>query len=55
MSSVSPPSRLPSRIADLQDDRSVVTRPVVVSAPEMGNQMPLRVRRVPPDEIVKAV
>lgn len=30
-------------------------RPVLVSAPEMGNQMPLRVRRVPLDEVVPAV
>ena len=29
-----------------------MTRPVLVSAPEMGNQMPLRVRRVPLDEAV---
>ncbi|KAI0292841.1 cytochrome P450 [Multifurca ochricompacta] len=29
---------------------NIVTRPFVASAPEMGNQMPLRVRRVPPDE-----
>ncbi|KAF8501170.1 cytochrome P450 [Russula emetica] len=34
---------------------NIVTRPVLVSAPEMGNQMPLRVRRVPLDEVVPAV
>ncbi|KAI0051085.1 cytochrome P450 [Auriscalpium vulgare] len=27
---------------------NIVTRPFVASAPEMGNQMPLRIRRVPP-------
>jgi len=33
---------------------NVVTRPFVVSHPEMGSQMPLRVRRVPLDEVVRA-
>ena len=47
--------RLLSQIADHKDEFSIVTRPVLVSAPEMGNQMPLRVRRVPLDEVVPAV
>ncbi|KAI0061590.1 cytochrome P450 [Artomyces pyxidatus] len=29
---------------------NIVTRPFVASAPELGNQMPLRIRRVPPSE-----
>ncbi|KAI9443070.1 cytochrome P450 [Lactarius indigo] len=33
---------------------NIVTRPMVESSPEIGFQMPLRLRRVPPDEIVRA-
>src|SRR6266446_6484037 len=48
-------SWLLNQIADLCDQYSIVTRPVLVSAPEMGNQMPLRVRCVPLDEVVPTV
>jgi cytochrome P450 len=48
---LSPFSR-PAWHADLRYDGSIVTRPFLASAPEMGNQMPLRVRHVPPDEVV---
>ncbi|KAH9048731.1 cytochrome P450 [Lactarius hengduanensis] len=33
---------------------NIVTRPIVASSPEIGFQMPLRLRRVPPDEVVGA-
>jgi hypothetical protein len=35
---------------DLLIFRSVVTRPFVKSEPELGNQMPLYIRRVPPSD-----
>lgn len=52
---VCPLSRLLVQITNHWDECSIVTRPILVSAPEMGNQMPLRVRHVPLDEAVKAV
>ncbi|KAI9448918.1 cytochrome P450 [Russula earlei] len=34
---------------------NIVTRPFVASSPEMGNQMPLRVRHVPQDEVIRVI
>jgi hypothetical protein len=33
---------------------SIVTRPFVASSPEIGFQMPLRIRSIPPDKVVGA-